>query len=312
MGKRTLFLVGDSLAKQQYESLSSALAETHQNTTDMKLMDGLALCTQVYAFRLCFVECARSGGMQRVAVPTAAQVANRTDAASSEGIFNWRCRQLKGQGFWYLNLGDTLSCMQSLGLIESPSDILVINAGVHHNHPNVTLKTNVEAMLQWHQRLDKKTRPCVLWRETTPQHFDSVDGTYALANIHGTSDSESCHALRTVEGKQKFNAFSNKILEGSSIPIIRVWDTFAPMHEMHLGLRTVMKACNPNSVGGVDGPLSACVSMWPGRVLEAGKVLLNDTLLDCTHWNPVTVALSVQMLLVRVEEECLSKNPPQW
>jgi hypothetical protein len=47
------------------------------------------------------------------------------------------------------------------------------------------------------------------------------------------------------------------------------------------------------------------------RVLGAGKVLLNDTLLDCTHWNPLAVALSVQVLLVRVEQgEAVPEQEP--
>jgi hypothetical protein len=142
------------------------------------------------------------------------------------------------------------------------SDVLVANVGLHMT-TRTALVSNVRAFVAWHASVASQTpqrAPCAVWRETMPQHFPTLAGTYAgligfLANAsHGAFDQQSycCTPLPCVQSssgpsqqptgaadaalvmtRQKYNDVTDPIVSAAHMPVARVFDLFAPLHYLH-------------------------------------------------------------------------------
>ena len=141
-----------------------------------------------------------------------------------------------------------MECVSEMGLIGS-NDVVVANAGVHHNDVR-TLKANVIHFLSWWQQT--AARPCVLWRQTLPQHFDTANGTYspvasltskerlwlvkdwkfeAFREIHHSPN--CCKPVH--QPSQKFGATADPLIAQAGIPIIDLYQVGAPLWWAHTG-----------------------------------------------------------------------------
>ena len=71
---------------------------------------------------------------------------------------------------------------------QSKRDFLVLNFGLHHNYRELFGDLQKETVAGIVGTYDAYARnhsdaPMLLWRETTPQHYATVDGTY-YAGVH--------------------------------------------------------------------------------------------------------------------------------
>lgn len=97
----------------------------------------------------------------------------------------------------------------------------------------------VHSLLRTWAAMPAPTKPCLLWRETLPQHFASADGTFPRANLSASETRDGirsarcraaaaqCAPLRAEAvfgpGGQKFNEAVNGVLERARIPLLRVY-----------------------------------------------------------------------------------------
>ena len=239
---RTLLVVGDSVARQLAIDLLLAVRFYREEHLEPRAAPpahvSLAVNTHCYvwmrdAFRFCFLRASRFSGARRVPRSAAGQV-NAT-----------ACLQTDLSAF---DLGDALACTRHTLGIDS-GDVVVVNAGVHHNQPEVSLRGNVESFVRWRDEARAAGRlPCTLWRETFATHFATADGTFQADASHrralnlgcGRWDSR-CSPLagplaREVGAgatRQKFNDASNPLLERAGVPILRTFLPSAALFDVH-------------------------------------------------------------------------------
>ena len=188
---------------------------------------------------------------------------------------------------WTLyNVGDTIECLHTLGKVDASTELLV-NTGVHHNHDAPTIAANVHALLDWHRSVPVSQRPCVVWRETLPQHFRSPTGEIPLNPANGSalitmcahkvavaptgSDSGTgagpfsgvgCSPLSMdAAGKQQFNAAAEALLP-------------EPSRDQRWGIARVYHEATPYWYEKVGCSGNGSAYSWPGTT---------GTKLDCTH-----------------------------
>jgi hypothetical protein len=119
-------------------------------------------------------------------------------------------------------------------LFSCPSNQL----GVHHNDPEKTLAPNLESLFRWNSEISSHNKPILLWRETTPQHFPTISGTFEKDNMkkcHRVSET-NCKAIISKSrpgSKQKFNDLSNPRVQAAGIPIVEVFDVMKPFWFLH-------------------------------------------------------------------------------
>ena len=143
------------------------------------------------------------------------------------------------------NLGDTLQCMLAANVLRE-SDVVIANAGLHHNKLS-SLKPNLDSFIEfYHAATTAKVH--ALWRETSPQHWPTPSGEYAIDAVkHGNLTRDTvkndqgnlrfpCVPLNTRAGnRQKWNDFAAPLLQASRVPIIRFFDLFSSWHYLHTG-----------------------------------------------------------------------------
>ena len=90
-------------------------------------------------------------------------------------------RGSKGQQKWHryqrVSIGVAAECVSEVYSLTS-RDVLLVNSGVHFNEISA-YGDSVDSFLRWYTSTPRLKRPCTLWRETMPQHWDRTnDGTY--------------------------------------------------------------------------------------------------------------------------------------
>jgi len=126
-------------------------------------------------------------------------------------------------------------------------DVLEINSGVHDNLEDDIVNNSVAVARAVADAMPSKAKgPIVLWRETTPQHFQSSNGMYpgrgfgkpkrcsAMTpemllgkGLKGACQPECTHAnIR--------NELTNAVLAKSSVPVLHVWQGLIPFYDQHL------------------------------------------------------------------------------
>ena len=164
LANRTLLLTGDSVTRDTFHVLMRLIATSHEPRTRKVNPVGNLVSCHVWksAFRLCLTEAGGDGGepLKRQADGSL----NRSECL----------RPHAGIGWWGINPSDVFACLTEMQVIGDNS-VVISNFGLHHNDLR-SLQRNMESFLAW--RHASPTRPCIVWRETTPQHFASSDGTF--------------------------------------------------------------------------------------------------------------------------------------
>lgn len=220
---------------------------------------------------------------------------------------------------------DALECMMAGGLI-APHDVAVANEGLHHvcmrASPSgasaacsrgggvaTTLNTHVQALLAWLTATRADARPCVVWRETLPQHFPTADGTFEQltecphqqrheqpsaslplppgsaglhqkAREHQPADHASCKPMPSGVRSQAFNDEVTPLVAAAGVPLARVFEPLRALWADHGG-------CPSASKGGQSG---------------------GAYFLDCTHQRAGTRSLHVALCRV-LTSRCLHREP---
>ena len=230
---RTMVFVGDSVSELLFIDLSWAVERyADQKPVRSSGFQGKGShCASwtSFAFSVCIQQAARVGGLRHV-----------PDPSGPSSKCSWQ-----GRPFDH-DLESVLACLAGLlpgGIGGSrgfrPSDVLVVNTGVHHNTPSTTLAANVRGMVQWYERQSSGKRPALLWRETLPTHFvsPSHNGEYSPGgNLKcGASDGHCVASADPIGRTQKFNRVSSPIVEAAALPIIRAHNVTSPLWDMHNG-----------------------------------------------------------------------------
>jgi hypothetical protein len=108
----------------------------------------------------------------------------------------------------------------------------------------------MEGLIAWAEERRKiQELPCLVWRQTLPQHFSTSDGVYERdhervhAGVAATARDRSklskgcCEPLNEglLGGEQKFNDVTDAMLKGSGIRIANLYKAFVPLYQQHVG-----------------------------------------------------------------------------
>ena len=235
-----------------------------------------------------------------------------------------------------LVLGSAIACAFAFGVLSSRSsstrrDIVVANAGVHHAHRD-GLTLNVESLLkEMGNNTRRGGRPCLLWRETFPQHFNTTTGTFGGFFGGRCSDGPQCRAITADAlkgGRQMFNGVTNPLVSQAGIPIIRVFNAALSFWQLHPDCyehSSSRRSCNPEHSSCAETAIAGNSETETGRGEddeEGGRRLAEMLGLkymapsfiggagagqqaDCTHFphSPVH-ELSRVLTMNAVEREC--------
>jgi len=141
-----------------------------------------------------------------------------------------------------------MECLEALGCI-APDAVVVANIGIHFNEP-AALQKQVSSFIRWHAGARGNgtligRRPCVLWRQTLPQHFPTHDGTYQrgwlfdeACGLQGFPTSQSgCVPVPPAlnSSQQRFNDVTDGMVSAAQIPAIASWNLAASLWKEHPG-----------------------------------------------------------------------------
>jgi hypothetical protein len=103
-----------------------------------------------------------------------------------------------------------------------------------------SLAPHVNGLIAWaEERRKTQEQPCLVWRQTLPQHFATPDGVYQKNHPALTirDRSKGCcepHELGA-RGGQKFNDVTDELLKAAGIRIAPLYRAFVPLYKQHLG-----------------------------------------------------------------------------
>uniref|UniRef100_A0A7S1SVK5 SGNH domain-containing protein n=1 Tax=Tetraselmis chuii TaxID=63592 RepID=A0A7S1SVK5_9CHLO len=134
---------------------------------------------------------------------------------------------------------DSEGCLEYL----KPTDVVVFNTGLHFQ-PNErgqysrSLESLASAWRRVQEEAVEKGRvaPLAIWRETSPQHFDSPGGEFAFRRV-AQRGSYSCAAVKRSEALQ--HNWRNRVADGllSGMPFLRVWSLSLDQPQLHTQYR---------------------------------------------------------------------------
>jgi hypothetical protein len=237
--RRRVFMVGDSLMRDQATYVNTVL-----NSSQLKVS---------------YVAAGWKGN------DTVSSCQQRQAQRGSNGQRKWhRYRQVP--------IGVAAECVSEVHNLTS-RDVLLVNSGVHFNEISA-YRDSIDSFLRWHTSTPRLKRPCTLWRETMPQHWDHTkDGTYLnesnTRNVSGNSAAYPCRSLsyRLPQGsRQKWNNLANPRMLHAGVPIVRMFDAFVPHFLLHQSERS------------------------------SGA--------DCTHWTSASQFLATLLIAVQVHASC--------
>ena len=155
------------------------------------------------------------------------------------------------------SLSDALTRLDAAGELPNAS-IVLLNDGVWFSpnpwsdlpsrgvgHAVRDARFRAEATLATIRRLGLRTdrRICVLWRETSPQHFagsDHLRGSFPGRGEPTFDSKRGCSAHRPSKNGLASSLWEplNAWLESRGLPVVRLWQDSAAHHDLHLGMRT--------------------------------------------------------------------------
>ena len=136
----------------------------------------------------------------------------------------------------------------------APTDILLLNFGVHFDDP-VKYKIKLEEFVRgFHSTRDLSISPVLIWRETGPQHFATSSGYYLQEG------SRECAPFKNMTWAYESdwrNRVAEEIFIPLQVPILRVWGPSAHLWDGHIidqdrldepGLKDCTHFCVPSGV----------------------------------------------------------------
>ena len=168
----------------------------------------------------------------------------------------------------FFTVGDALECVTTLSLVK-PRDLVLINAGVHHAlRPRWTIPENVRALAEWLRAGKPNTRPCVVWRESLPQHFVTLDGTFFTFHrcAQGSTSSPGCGPISAagLASGQRYNLAALAALNSTHIPVAKVFAPTAPFWWEHPGClvdRTHLDCTHVQHLHSATHTVALCASL---------------------------------------------------
>ncbi len=102
------------------------------------------------------------------------------------------------------------------------NDIVLFNRGFHVREENI-MQQEVKSFFNEYLKLPESHQPMLIWRESSPQHFDTPNGYYDRGRLHFP-----CHPYNNV-AKAYAENFHNRFVDQMftyyrHIPIMRVWN----------------------------------------------------------------------------------------
>ena len=188
---------------------------------------------------------------------------------------------------WTLyNVGDTIECLYTLGQVDASTELLV-NTGVHHNQDAPMIAANVHSLLDWHRSVPVSQRPCVVWRETLPQHFRSPTGEIPLNPTNGSAFITLCaHKVAvtptgsgTDSGAGPFSGFS-----GGGCSPLSMGDA-AGKQQFNAAAEALLPEPSRDQRWGIARVYHEAKPYWYEKVgcSGNGSGYLGPQKLDCTH-----------------------------
>lgn len=151
------------------------------------------------------------------------------------------CHVMTGETIDWIPNGRNM--VRFLETYVSPNDIVFTNYGVWANSPaklNAALKT----IGMWYR--STKSKPTLIWRESSAQHFATRDGNYA-SNAKKKPCRMQSRALM-VKGNWR-NDVANEAMRELSVPVLPIWAStaFALLHRKKRNMNTAdcTHFCNP-------------------------------------------------------------------
>lgn len=115
-------------------------------------------------------------------------------------------------------------------------DVVVVNYGAHYKHSSrekyyELVEVVADSVLAW----QKRTGGRAIWRESSPEHFDTGSGDYAGQDGQAHEDgSYPCAPRKTTPGGWR-EALINPIFQKRGIDILHVYDLSLSQWDAHLG-----------------------------------------------------------------------------
>ena len=167
-----------------------------------------------------------------------------------------------------------------------PCDVVIMNFGAYWNQIDTSPEELGSRMLALGVHLEKRRRtnwtmPHIIWRETSPQHFPTWDGTFDPV-LHGNAklinETSPCLTGIPWEGQQRanrLNAVSNPVMAKLGIPILRSW--------------------KPGVDRGIDH-----ADMWrhSNHSHVSWVMTFDSSTYDCSHWCEPSSYLELQVDLL--------------
>eukprot|EP01040_Poterioochromonas_malhamensis_P010764 gene10764-11732_t len=115
------------------------------------------------------------------------------------------------------------------------NDIVLFNRGFHVHEENI-MHEEVKSFFDEYLKLPESHQPLLIWRESSPQHFDTPNGYYNRSRLHFP-----CHPYNNV-AKAYAEDFHNRFVDQMftyyrHIPIMRVWNVSSIAGDQHVSLQ---------------------------------------------------------------------------
>eukprot|EP01040_Poterioochromonas_malhamensis_P013946 gene13946-15398_t len=115
------------------------------------------------------------------------------------------------------------------------NDIVLFNRGIHVHEAKI-MHEEVKSFFDEYLKLPETHQPMLIWRESSPQHFDTPNGHYNKSRLHFP-----CHPYNNF-AKAYVKDFRNRVVDQiltyhKHIPIMRVWNVSSIAGDHHVSLQ---------------------------------------------------------------------------
>jgi hypothetical protein len=117
----------------------------------------------------------------------------------------------------------------------TPNDIVLFNRGFHVHESNI-MQREVQSFFNEYLNFHETHQPMLIWRESSPQHFDTPNGYYNKTRLHFP-----CHPFYNIT-KAYVEDFHNRFVDQlftyyRHVPIMRVWNVSSIANDQHVYLQ---------------------------------------------------------------------------
>ena len=130
--------------------------------------------------------------------------------------------------------------------LQNTQSVVVVNFGVHYNRENprkneTALQKDIEGLVSKLSNFSSK----IIWRETSAQHFPTVDGSFAFQSTNGHRTDLKCQHLR-VQNRGWRNEITTPMVEKVTPYVLKMGSFSSSIPpSLHRGGRDCTHFCNP-------------------------------------------------------------------